>query len=71
MRRTATLQIRVLLYYRLKGLFQSSLPAYIHQEGSEAPRGRVLVFILQGNPFIHVNHRFPGVLLYQSELSSF
>ena len=63
-------QIRVLLYYCLKGLFQISLPAYIHQEGSEAPRGRVLAFILQGNPFIHVNHLFPGVLLYQSELPS-
>lgn len=60
----------VLLYYHLKGPFQISLPAYIHQGGSEAPRERMLVFILQGNPFIHVNHLFPGVLLYQSGQSS-
>lgn len=71
MRRTAASQFRVLLYCHLKGPFQISLPAYIHQGGSEALGGRVLVFMRQGNPFIHVNHLFPGVLLYQSGLSSF
>ena len=30
----------------------------------------MLALILQGNPFIHVNHLFPGVLPYQSEPSS-
>lgn len=68
--RTAAASQSVLLYSCLKGPTQPWLLAYIHQESSEAPGGRVPVFVLQGNPFIHVNSLFPGVLLYQSGLSS-